>query len=138
VPSVSILAEPKVAIVDKNVDAKGTRASPRLPRAALHAGSAADHRPPLLSSAASGIRRSRRSRALPRGEAGHHRRRLRRLGQGAAEHFGDGGVFDRSIGLAADRAEIHEPPSRPGMAVSEPSIIPGFGLTFGFTIFYLA
>ena len=49
IPSLSILAEPPVALVDKVVDQKGTRASGRgLSQISLHARGPGDHRPELL------------------------------------------------------------------------------------------
>ncbi len=51
-PSRSILAEPPVSVVDKNVDAHGTRARlGSVPQVPLHAGSAGDHRAEPLSPA---------------------------------------------------------------------------------------
>ena len=58
VPSVSILAEPSVAVVDKVVDRRGTRAIARgLPRVSVFAGGPGDRRTKPLSSARSESRR---------------------------------------------------------------------------------
>ena len=60
VPSVSILAEPPVAVVDKVVDKRGTRAGRRgLSQVSLHARGAGDHRAGIIIGRAT--RRSRPS-----------------------------------------------------------------------------
>ena len=83
VPSVSILAEPPVAVVDKVVDKHGTRAGRRgVPQVPLHARSAGDHRAQLLPAAERAGRREVQG-AVPEPEAVHDRPQLRRLGQGA-------------------------------------------------------
>ena len=85
-PSLSILAEPPVSVVDANVDAKGARkqaeAYLQLP---LLAGGAGDHRQELFPPRPPRIRRSRRSQALSDAQPRHHRRRLRRLEEGAGD-----------------------------------------------------
>ena len=96
VPSLSILAEPPVALVDANVDAKGTRKVAEAYLDYLYSPEgqtivAKNFYRPAKPDAVDAAR----ARALPEDQAGHHRRRLRRLGEGAAEHFGDGGIFDQ-------------------------------------------
>ncbi len=82
-PSLSILAEPPVALVDAVVAKKGTRtvaqAIPGLPVLAAGAG---DHRPPLLP-AAPRVGRQEVWGSVSSDEAGRHRS-LRRLDEGAA------------------------------------------------------
>ena len=87
VPSLSIKAEPPVTVVDKVVDAKGTR---KVAEAYLNflytPGSPEAHRPQLLSPIRPEVGRSEGSRALRRREARLHRRSsVRRVGQGTAE-----------------------------------------------------
>ena len=82
-PSISILAEPPVAVVDKVVDKRGTRAvaeayleylySPEARRSTRRTSTARVSKP-----SAAEIRGQ-----LPEDPAVHHRRRVRRLGQGA-------------------------------------------------------
>ena len=87
VPPTSIKAEPPVALVDKNVDEKGTReVAAGLSRLPLQRRGPEDHRAALLPSGQPRGRRSRGPQALPRGEARLDRRSaLRRLGEGDAE-----------------------------------------------------
>ena len=87
VPSLSIKAEPPVAIVDKVVDAKGTRkVAEAYLEVPLYAGSAEADRQALLSSLRPERGRSEGSRPLHRREARVDRRSaLRRMGQGTAE-----------------------------------------------------
>ena len=83
VPSVSILAEPPVAVVDKVVDKHGTRAGGRgLSQVPLHARSAGHHRPQLLPAAKPAGRRQVQG-AIPEPEAVHDRPEFRRLGESA-------------------------------------------------------
>ena len=82
VPSVSILAEPPVAVVDKVAhpswhDGRG----PRLPRVPVFEGRPGDRREALLPPARPGSRREVREH-VPEDQPGDHRR-LRRLGEGA-------------------------------------------------------
>jgi sulfate/thiosulfate-binding protein len=82
IPSLSILAEPAVAVVDKVVDRKGTRAVAEEYLKYLYTEEGQDiigknfYRP--------AVRRRRRpsTQAVPQAEPVHHRPGLRRLGQG--------------------------------------------------------
>ena len=96
-PSLSILAEPPVSIVDGNVDAKGTRKQARsLPPIPVHAGSAGDHRQELFPPAPTPIGRGEgRPRALPQARSHHRRRSFGGWKKAQATHFADGGVFDQ-------------------------------------------
>ena len=86
VPSLSILAEPPVALVDKNVDKHGTREVAEAYLEYLYRPTRpGDRRQALLPAARPEQRRPGRPRALPRGRAGHHRRGLRRLAEGAGQ-----------------------------------------------------
>ena len=81
-PSVSILAEPPVAIVDKNVDAHGTRvAAEAYLKFLYNAGRAGDRRREPLPPARRGDPGQTRGRPAA-DQAVHHRRGLRRLGEG--------------------------------------------------------
>ena len=88
VPSLSILAEPPVTIVDANVDAKGTRAEAQAYLDFLYTPKAQAiiaknfYRPRNLEAA-----EAKDIAQLRQGRPRHHRRRLRRLGQGAADPF---------------------------------------------------
>ena len=63
------------------------------------------------------------------------------------KHFGDGGIFDQiytplsSAVAGPSGGDCQQPPcSTPrdaGWSFVKPSVIPGFGLTFGYTLFYL-
>ncbi len=85
VPSVSILAEPPVAIVDKTVDKRGTRAVAQAYLEYLYGEDGAGDRGQALLPAAAGQGGEQARRRLPQGEPVHHRRGLRRLGQGPAQ-----------------------------------------------------
>jgi sulfate transport system substrate-binding protein len=85
VPSISILAEPSVAIVDEVVDAKGTRHG--LPAISLFRCRPDPGGPELLSPVQPRPGdRPDPARAVPRCRAGHHRR-LRRMGRSSAGLF---------------------------------------------------
>ena len=82
-PSISILAEPSVAVVDKNVDKHGTRAAAEAYLEFLYTPEGpGDRGEALLPAARRGGREAPRSQ-LREGHAGHHRRRVRRLAEGA-------------------------------------------------------
>ena len=129
VPSVSILAEPPVAVVDTVVDRRGTRQIAEAYLQYLYSPSRpGDRREALLPSAqcrscwrsiASSSRRSscsRSTRCSAAGTAAHDK------------HFADGGVFDGSTGSrVSERGTFRAP-----------SILPGFGLTLGFSTFFLS
>ena len=94
-PSVSILAEPPVAVVDKVAGKHGTRAVAQAYLEYLYTDEgqeiAAKHyyrpRNPAVAAKYAG--------AVPQAQSGHHRRGVRRLEQGAGAVFADGGVFDQ-------------------------------------------
>ena len=95
-PSISILAEPPVAVVDKIVDRHGTRAVGQgLPGVPLHAAGPGDRREALLPAARPEgrgevrVHGSRRSSSSPSTRCSAAGRRPR------PPHFGDGGVFDQ-------------------------------------------
>ena len=90
----SILAEPPVALVDANVDAKGTRKVAEAYLEFLYT-------PEGQALVAKHYYRPREPEGGPRtispaspGGPVHHRP-VRRLGEGAGTHFADGGVFDQ-------------------------------------------
>ena len=87
VPSLSILAEPSVALVDANAERHGTRAAGAgLSRFPLHTRGAGDHREALLPPARSAGRRAPR-RPVPAARARHRRSGFRRLEEGAEDLF---------------------------------------------------
>ena len=127
VPSVSILAEPPVTVVDKVVDRKGTRAiAEAYLQYPLFPGRAGDRGEAALPAA----RREDRREILERirqGEALHDRRGLRRLAEGA--------------GHALRRRRRLRPDLQTGDSMSRSvsrRVLPGFGLTMGLTVFYLS
>ena len=82
VPTVSILAEPPVAVVDKVAIRRGTTdRGPRLPRVPVFEGRPGDRREALLPAARPRSCREIREH-LPQDQPGDHRR-LRRLGEGS-------------------------------------------------------
>ena len=82
VPSLSILAEPPVAVVDKVVDKKGTRAvAEAYLQVSLHAGRPGDRGAELLSAPRSGRSRQAR-RGFPECESPEHRPAVWGLGEG--------------------------------------------------------
>ena len=132
-PSLSILAEPPVALVDAVVAKKGTRAvaqayleflySPHGPR---------DHRAPLLPPA-----RSRRSRNDTRTQ--FPAMKLVDIDRFGGWRKAQQDVLRRRRRLRPDLpAESDSARCRRNRGCRQRSIIPGFGLTLGFTIFYLS
>ena len=84
VPSLSILAEPPVAVVDKNVDRRGTRAVAQAYLEYLYTPEGQEiAAQQLLPPAGRQGGRQARQHLQPEGQALHHRRDLRRLGEGA-------------------------------------------------------
>ena len=88
VPSVSILAEPTVAVVDKNADKHGTRQVAEAYLKYLYSPegqtiAAKHYYRPRNAEVGSG----RVSEAFSQRGVVHHRRRVRRLGEGAAGAF---------------------------------------------------
>ena len=82
VPSVTILAEPPVAVVDKVVDKRGTRkVAAGLSRVPVFARGSGDRRAPLLPSARRGHAAEIRGDVPPRGDV-HDRSGLRRVVEG--------------------------------------------------------
>ena len=140
-PPTSILAEPPVAVVDENVDAKGTRKVAEAYLNYLYSAEgqtiAAKHhyrpsKPDLVP--------ADELQKLPEHQADLDRRSaLRRLGEGAAL------AFRRRRHLRPDlqAGPVRFGPSHvigtraAGWRFRQPSVIPGFGLTFGFTLAYL-
>ena len=106
VPSVSILAEPPVAVVDKVVDKKGTRARRRgLPEIPLHARKA--RRSPPRITIVRAIRRSPRNtkRTSRRSTSSRSTRCSAAGARRRTTHFDDGGIFDQ-IYTQLTRAEL--------------------------------
>ena len=95
VPSLSILAEPPVAVVDKIVDKKGTRRGPGLPGIPVHAGGAGNHRQELLPPHRQG-RGGQVRKQVPQGQARQIDDKI--FGgwrKAQKDHFSDGGTFDQ-------------------------------------------
>ena len=138
VPSISIKAEPPVALVDGNVDAKGTR---KVAEAYL------DY---LYSDAGQKIIAKHFYR--PSNPAAADPEDLKRFPEvklvtiddpifgGWAKvqptHFADGGIFDQIY--QAGQLSSHTWQGQRVLAFRKPSVIPGFGLTLGFTLTYLS
>ncbi len=92
-PPYTILAEPPVAVVDKNVDKKGTRdIAEALSEVSLYARGPGDRRPQLLPPAPRQRGREVQGQIRQDGNL-HHRRRVRRLAKAQQKFFADGGVF---------------------------------------------
>ena len=127
VPSVSILAEPPVAVVDKVVDRRGTRAIAEAYLQYLYSPegqeiAAKRHYRPRDEKVA-----ARFAGTFANGEALHDRRGLRRLAEGAED------ALRRRRRLRSDlqtRGTMSRASSR--------RVLPGFGLTMGITVFYLS
>ena len=135
-PSQSILAEPPVAVVDRNVDRKGTRTVAQAYLEFLYTpASPGAHRDDITS--ARPIRRSRRairsssrrcgsSRSTRSSAAGPRRR---------AATSADGGVFDEICARQCARLNERGAANRCGRAAA---CCPGFGPAMGYTLFYLS
>jgi hypothetical protein len=82
VPSMSILAEPSVAVVDKVVDKKGTRAVAEEYLKYLYSDEGQDIAGRNFYRPASQKAKAKYDKQFPKLNAGHHRPGLRRLGQG--------------------------------------------------------
>ena len=130
-PSVSILAEPPVAVVDKVVDKHGTRAVAQAYLEYLYSDEgqeiAARHfyRPRLAKAAA------KHAEQFPKVSLFTIDEVFGGWQKAQTSHFADGGVFD----------EIYQP-SRIGhpmaIALRQRSVLPGFGLAMGLTVLYLS
>ena len=97
VPSISILAEPPVTVVDGNVDRKGTfKARRGLSRVPLRARGAGHYRQELLPPGqARGRGSSRMWRGFPTIKLDHHRSTcFGGWDEAQRKHFADGGIFD--------------------------------------------
>ena len=131
-PSLSILAEPPVAVVDGNVDAKNTRKQAQAyHRLSLYARRAGDHRQELLPPLRPERGGQGRPRALSQTRSDHRRRRFRRLEKGAGDAF-------------RRRRNIRPDPAGAALSLAArapwktPSPLPGFGITLTFTLAYLS
>ncbi len=132
VPSLSILAEPPVAVVDKVVDKRGTRKVAEAYLNFLYSQegqriAAKHYYRPRDASALEGMatvsRKWRSSPSMKCLAAGRRPRRL--ISTTAASSI-------RSTGPVAKRVAART------TAWVKPSVIPGFGMTLGFTAFYLS
>ena len=151
-PSLSILAEPPVAIVDKNVDKKGTRkvaeAYLAVPVLGRRPG---DRRPQFLSARPMPKAAAKYAKQFPKLDAGDDRRRVRRLAEGdrrrtsptarsstrstsRSKRDGSRDSAWRAPSTATARACLDAKPVRRRSA----SCCPGFGLSLGFTLVYLS
>ncbi len=138
-PSVSILAEPPVAVVDKNVDKHGTRAVGRgVPEVPVHRrGARAGGQAPLPP--ALGCHRRQARRRAGEDQAVHRRQGVRRLAEGAGDalrrrrHVRPDLPAGFVMSVAAVPA-VGAPPARRSARGS----LPGFGLSMGVTVTYLS
>ena len=151
VPSLSILAEPPVAVVDKVVDKKGTRAVAQAYLEYLYTPEGQEiAAKQLLPAAARGrgeevrraaSRRSSCSRSTKSSAAG--RRRRRRTSPTAASSTrstspgSDGSTSGDACRQRTAQTSAMLGPSN-GVPHRRGSVLPGFGLTLGFTLLYLA
>ena len=97
-PTISILAEPPVTVVDKNVDKKGTRKVAEAYLTYLYSARRPGHRRQALLSPARCQGAGEVQGAVLASEAVHHRRSVRRLDGRQETHFNDGGIFDQIYG----------------------------------------
>ena len=97
VPSISILAEPPVAVVDGNVDAKGTRKVAEAYLEFLYTPTARRSSPRTSTARSSPSAADPADlEALPEAQAGHHRRPIfGGWAKAQTKHFADGGIFDQ-------------------------------------------
>ena len=117
VPSISILAEPPVAVVDKVVDKTGTRAVAEayLSTSTRRRG----RRSPRRTTTARATRRSPRNTATFRqGQAVHDRQAFGGWAAAQKTHFADGGTFDQIYRPGGGRVDLaacplHERQTRP-------------------------
>lgn len=96
-PSLSILAEPPVSVVDKVVDKRGTRKVAEAYPQYLYSPVGQTWLQELLPPPRQGCCRQVRQ-AVWYGEPVHHRRAVRWLDQSPETHFADGGVLDQISG----------------------------------------
>ena len=100
VPSLSILAEPPVTVVDKIVDRRGTRAHRRgVPAVPLHPAGPADHRAELSTAhalPAVGAQYAAQFRPVAQMVTVEHD--FGGWARAQATHFADGGTFDQIYG----------------------------------------
>ena len=149
-PSVSILAEPPVAVVDKVVDEHGSRAVAEAYLQYLYSpGRSGDRRPELLPSTPEGSRGQIRG-PVPEDFAVHHRRGVRWLVEGAAYPLRRRRVvrpdLPAEIIRFSDPMEPGGDNSGPvilarcatGEARAPPEDFAGFGLSLGYTLSYLS
>ena len=134
VPSISILAEPPVAVVDKVVDKKGTRAAAEAYLQFLYT-------PEAQEIAARHHYRPRDGKIAAKYAATFATVKLFTIDEAFGgwqnaqkAHFADGGTFDQIY-----RPGHGDARTLLAMAsvVARRSVLPGFRLTMGFTLFYL-
>ena len=141
VPPLSIKAEPPVAVVDANVDAKGTR---KVAEAYLNF---------LYTPEAQKIIAHNYYRpANPKDADAKDLARFPNVklvsiddplfggwAKAQPKHFDDGGIFDQVYKPSAQIDELRVPMAlNAGLGLRRPSAIPGFGLALGFTLTYLS
>ena len=127
-PSVSILAEPPVAVVDKVVDKHGTRAVAEAYLEYLYTPEGQEIAAKHYYRPRDPDGRGEVRRAVPEGRAVHHRRGLRRLGQGAGRRTSTTAACStRSTSRRRRRSAVE----LASASKASGSVLPGFGLTPG-------
>ena len=130
-PSSSILAEPPVAVVDKNVDQHGTRAvAEAYLKYLVHRSRPRDRREEFLP-ATQRCRTRQIQEPVPRHPAVHHHRCRRAAGKKYSPSTSPITAF--SISSISRKARRPAP-----CRLRKHSVIPGFGLTLGYTLSYLS
>ena len=133
VPSISILAEPPVAVVDKVVDAQGTRERRRGVPASTSTRPKARRSPPSTTTVRA-IRPSPRKYAdqLPEGQAVHHRRGRSAAGRRRRRRTSPTAACSIRSTSRARATVSRGQASWPAIARPERRVLPGFGLTLGY------
>ena len=129
VPSISILAEPPVTVVDKVVDKHGTReVAEALSRSTSTRRRARRWRRSTTTARAyPKLVREGTTEAISEGRVVHDRRRVRRLAEGPE------GAFRRRRHVRPD-LQADRKYARANRTCNRRSVLPGFGLTMGFTL----
>ena len=154
-PSLSILAEPPVAVVDKVVDKHGTRGGRRGLPASSSTRPRARRSPPSTTTArATPAVAAKYAAQFPKVQLFTVDEVFGGWPKAQQTHFADGGVFDQIYGsrtvtdegrlrwsgadASGERAVAVAGLGAAAQRLRGGSVLPGFGLTLGFTLTYLA
>ena len=139
VPSLSILAEPPVAVVDKVVDKHGTAGRGRgLPRVPLHATRARRSSPSTTTGRATPTVAAKYAAQFPKIELFTIDEVFGGWTKAQKTHFADGGVVRPDLPAGALAPARVYPYEGMTMRQSARRVLPGFGLRLGFTCIYLS